>query len=416
MAQEQRLFDFGGDSQAKEPGGSGSVELQEGKVLVEESPGSAGVDGEPSFVVVDKRNNVCSVHKEQCKHVSAVHRFVDKSKKDLPYELTSALHKSIRMSDPSRSRYWGNWMMKRKTRSEVLAYAKMVVLEETRSMRLMEWAAKAKAEDTWPFLRSITRSVKKWELNRPQIGMDMFRQKIIAHERSCMPDPEYDVAEVYRRSVVYVDLMEALFRSHLGGGASYPRKEHTTVLVDRAEREVTGPKWFMDLMKGADMFTQARRGQFYHLSVLIECLSGVYPYDQANEEVDREEPYAGVDPNDESKLLLLEPCVYDNHSTYGKKILANRFFEFVPGKPEPGKLDMRWSGDILSVLWRNEAFRKFGKDYRKADWEDVEIDKVIWDRTILLDRWWYETPGSWGSFYHQIPADVKDKIPSRFKL
>ena len=87
------------------------------------------------------------------------------------------------------------------------------------------------------------------------------------------------------------------------------------------------------------------------------------------------------------------PCfrdyVHDVHTLIGKMRWKKVFHQILPNKKLPEKVDPRWSGMVIRLLWRHLAWEQYGEKYKEVPWEAVKIEQEIWDKTVEYNRWWY---------------------------
>jgi hypothetical protein len=101
-------------------------------------------------------------------------------------------------------------------------------------------------------------------------------------------------------------------------------------------------------------------------------------------------------------LLLPQPYSYDLHTTRGRRIIAANWTRIAPGIMLPAGLDLRWSGSILGVAYRERAFEMHGDGYRDAQWQSVPFTEEEWKLLKTYDSYFYR------ELYEKLEPEILD--------
>lgn len=331
-------------------------------------------DRKEKFTVNLKKSS-CTCGYFNCRHLRMVTDVENHKGIQFKYLLLSAYHKEIRRSDLAKAFHYGQILTKIHGPKFVSNYVRKIIFEETRNVWLLPKLGESWQSDT----ALITTAVKKWELpQRPNHLIE--KAKCIAWSKKNLPLPE-DYSTIWKKGSYYEALREYL-KVRL-----YPEKgkrERFHIFQELLTIDPNNPV-AADFLKRKKTDKKTKNEiSFYEVMAALE-----YHYDFTREKNalfhDSEgTDLAGID------ISLPEAYSYDLHTRPGKAAMYKHWNAIRPGEPLPGGLDLRWTGSVLGVLWREKAHEQFGEGYRNVAWEEVKIDAEEWRLAKGFDSVFYK--------------------------
>lgn len=322
-----------------------------------------------------------------CRHERLAHDIWTRSKTGLRFIIKSALHKEIRRGDVVQALLWARWCAHYHGQSWPKSYVKRLLLEEGRNVELCKnWQSLTHL--SWVDMVAQAAAMrKKWELP-DRVGV--FSEYVAAFEASRDEGVLTGIQEV-REASEHCSSRFELFR-----------------LFWRAQRSgyIHASSWLIDALRprakalggvAQEWVEQElwRTTPFYGPKVLIEMVTGAWS--------------AKANSIDDRKILLrpamnqgipLLPAVpiyaYDCHDSEGRKRLIRAWTHIAQNEPLPAELDLRWSGMLAGVCWREFAARQFPYDAIQRKWEEAGIDQSTWQAAMACDRFFYH------AFYEKL--------------
>lgn len=316
---------------------------------------------------------------KSCRHAKVfddVKSYGGHESSDLQYVLKSAMHKEIRRGDVARALRWARWGEHYHGEDWPKTYVRGVLFEETYNIELLKRWKRLSRRGYAAFVSEIAASKKKWELPSRK---GAFVSTVEAFART------FDLAPFATREELDADLKKAhtfeeVLNVFWGAMRSPSRKEAARWLVEGLRERATSPE-ARELAEGLWSVHP-----YFGPLMLIEMIYG------------KGSPEANlVNPIPEKDLLAEEvPTVplypmyaHDCHTSTGKARLRRNWGGIGPGVSAPATVDLRWSGMVIGVLWRELAFEQFGDSYKEAEWQDVKIPGEIWKAALKEDEYFY---------------------------
>lgn len=298
------------------------------------------------------------------------------------YVLKSALHKEIRRGDIARARITSRWLAHILNPSTVKGYCAKVLLEETRNAALYLALSSLRGKETEDVVVKVVSSRKKQDIVARR---GSFLDYCAGYAAACSTKARFGPKDA--KSDNPVDLFTAFWALRLAG--TFQESSFRAALIERAVECGGWPK-------------AVAEGKLYGLyahKMLIEMLVGRWD-ESANE-------HAPVPPfeDDSDVIVMPDDYVYDNHTRIGRRRLADAFHKIAPGHPQPPGIDLRWSGLLLGVVWREFAAIQFPYPaYVSTPWEAVKIPDDAWEAASRLDRHFYKR------FYGAMDAQRQPRL------
>jgi hypothetical protein len=338
-------------------------------------------------VDLERRTCTCRRSQRPCIHVRKAIDLCENGCKEFHYELASALHKEVRRGDLSAALHWADHRAATPEVDTYLGfYARKICGEETRNAKYIWMSLEPKARLTGrDYVAAITRSRKKWEL---ALTCALFVEQMRAWER------------VQKRSTK----------------TTWRRRSCVSTMRAAAEQQDAGTLhegvwWFYKHVEDAEVWVELD-------TMLAEAISSRFPaIPRPVEMIAKFEKATGLDPFeirfmfvealcggwdetmndfchgaveqvprvDRSLIRRFPDYIYDIH-VRRRRARVDRWSKALrPGRPSPGRLDLRWSGQMLGVAWRYKAFAQLGMEYLRAPWEAVRFADREWWLTRRYD-------------------------------
>lgn len=296
----------------------------------------------------------------------------------------SAYHKELRRGDFQRALTYNRWMEAALGRGRAKDYNKSIILEETRNVSLLESFGRSTARLTPDEVaRAIIGSRKKWEL-ADRFGHGCIAKYVAAYRatRSAPVPSEQHVRDVALHSTDYSELIGlcwAVLWAPVDGLANDPIRATwlTEPFFERAARVGGAVQRFASAVITPDLC--------HTLETFCELFSSVHDAQSDLIEPSNARAVDGRTPF----LPYLNSYVFDNHTRSGWGVYKAKLSQLRPGAPQPEKMDIRWSGMTIGILWREYAFAQFGRDYATTPWERVEIPATVWSDCFASEYAWY---------------------------
>lgn len=294
-----------------------------------------------------------------------IKEYQDRSK-TLFYMAKSAFHKEIRRGNTGRALGFGI-IMDRYKDGETRRYLRKILFEETRSLDLL--SRFSGNDDLRDLIHLACCAVKDWEL--PQ-DHGWFSPRWLATQVE-LGGTEYQVRypwpsdiQTHVLNVLKREDFEELHRMTVaiglaGGQNKVTRnawKEMRDILIDHAAQKRP------DLAKPLKM---CRSPQNDEMSAVVAIIDG--SWDDAANMYHPGKQYKKID------LPKIESYVFDCHTWIGKKWMEEAGGTIAWNMPQPGRIDLRWSGAEAGTLWRYLAIAQHGRV--EVKWEDVEMSSEM---------------------------------------
>lgn len=352
-------------------------DIRKSPIAVENRKGevhTVGVDG-------------CTCGKSACRHVELSRIVHEKWDTGFRYYVKSAMHKAIRRSDVVEALKWARWCAHFHGGFQPKDYTRRLILEETRATgQCAKW--KSLARIPWEgVIAEVAAVKKKWDL----VCRDgAFADYVAAYCASLTEDGLSNVDDmvvaVEATSLNRYELFKVFWRVHRAvQGKLSLRLLHKVLEPHALAQGGAAAAW----TKSMDTHQP-----FYSVKMLLEMVAGSFDAEEANLLRDNwtERPH----PEDVPFVPVLQDYVFDCHYWEGKQRLWKHWKAVAPGRPMPPGVDLRWSGMLLGVCWREFAAKQFPNDYANRAWEEVDIDPQVWKDALACDRFWYP------KFYNRI--------------
>ncbi|MCK6513028.1 hypothetical protein L6R29_24120 [Myxococcota bacterium] len=324
---------------------------------------------------------------DPCWHLKRALAVWEDGPSGLRYLAKSGFHKELRRGDLQAAFRWARLAAHFHGRSWPKSYLKRVLLEESRSISLLhQW--KSLAGLNWEdCVQKGIAAPKKWQVPRREGLFAEYVEAFVATEN----DPIFSSFEQVQQAVDLAQDRDDLWR-----------------IFWRAmrRRDRFGVTWQIDAMKErafsksptARLFVEEAlwdTNPFYGPKVLIELLTDAW--DQTADQLDPRVLQQAL-PNDEHLVIPAAPAyLYDCHEISGQRRLLKHWDAILPHQPMPKGVDLRWSGMLAGVCWREYAARQSPHRLRQCPWEAVDIPREVWQHATICDRFFYPR------FYQQLP-------------
>lgn len=371
---EDQLSMFGVSASSKRPKDTPSWCADVGSVLLMENRFQPG-----SFLRVDSGEGTCECDEfdesGRCKHLDALPRLLMKHGSML-YLFKSALHKAVRRGDVVEALRWARWFANADSPSGPKAYAKNILLEETRNLKLLLEFQSLAGKTYEEVVRKVTASRKKWEVVARKDAFysyaEGFRRAFARKREKVSPD---EVMDIVTTSNEPEQLLEMFWLQRLHEDDELKVHLRDFFQEGVAERAVAYGGWARRLIE-----ERVYLGDFYIPKILLEMFVG--RWDETGNEI-RETVNLEMPKEELPMVPYMRDYVFDPHTQRGRALVAKGWPELKPGKPQPAEIDMRWSGCLVGVGWRHFAAIQFPDDYAERRWEEVTISKEMWENLMV---------------------------------
>lgn len=310
----------------------------------------------------------CSCKEFSCKHLKIAVDIACNNGVEFRHLLMSAFHKEIRRSDLKMAMHYGSLLSRTIGAGFVSKYARTIAFEETRNASLLDYLGK----HSWKVdVAILALSTKKWELPE-RLGHTFLKSE--AYQRAVSRGPrEEDPVNLWEHER-YFDAVEELFRIRLHDKTKTVRVKMFELLHEIDPSNPIGVLVAKDKVKPS----------FYDCILGMEMFYGMVDEDDFL--------YENTNPQEIEDNVIVFPSSYafDIHTLAGKSAIYRNWKKIKPNEPLPNGLDLRWSGSVLSCLWREKAFAKFGSEYKNKKWEEVDIYNDEWRMAKIYDAGFYK--------------------------
>ncbi len=345
------------------------------QLVIEDAPGG-------QRYVVDMHSGCPCGHRPGvlCKHERRARDVWMAGKGELHTLVKSCLHKEIRRGNVPGALLWARWAGHYHGWSWPKNYVRRLLLEEGRSVELCKAWLSLAGIAWYEVVAKAAAMKKKWEMVRREGVFAEYVEAFAATEGMSVLQSAREVQQAMDRS----GERRALFRVFWQAQRS---------------RNAEGSRWLIDALKqraleqggvAREWVTQAlwQTTPFYGPKVLMEMLTGAW----GTEANAIEQHKLSLRPALEDGLPVVPAppdYVYDCHDPEGRRRLLANWSQIGPGRTLPSGIDLRWSGMLAGVCWREYAARQYGERYCQARWEEVEIEPEVWDHAMACDRFFY---------------------------
>ena len=301
----------------------------------------------------------------------------------------SGFHKELRRGDLQQTLRWGRIAAYLHGSSWPKSYLKRILLEEGRSLSLLEsWQSLANL-DWRDCVRKAVAMPKLWQIPAREGTFALFVEAYRATEE----EAPFLTSSALRHALQIAETSDDIWRVFW---KAMRRKDRDGViwLVD-ALRPVAA-----ELGGAASLFIEKNYWDihpFYGVKALIEIITGAWEAHADRLNLTTLQQPIADDPH------LVVPAItdylYDCHEIRGQQRLKKQWDAIHPQRPLPKGIDLRWSGMLLGLCWREYAARQYPHDFTKRRWEEVAIPSRVWQDALAADRFFFPR------FYEQIARE-----------
>lgn len=328
----------------------------------------------------------------RCYHLDLAHDIYTNSGKVHRWDVMSLFHKEIRRCDVERgvqaARVFAR--ISKGGTSVVTNYCKTIIFEETRNVALLKAYARGDLSEK-DQVRHMLRSRKKWELDYMKGHFDHWMKGFQNYYENRASWDQDKMIERIKKFDSLDELYEIVFytRAH----KEWDQWVFST-LAERAEREKN------ERLKDYLQYIPPTERLHYHKMVGLELAIGHF-----SEEANELHPDVDVTKN---YIPNFPPYTFDCHGIRGLKKVVAAWPSIEKGHPNE-TVDMRWSGQLLGILWRFKAYEQLGSMTSDTGgdwpWEAVKIEPELWKQTIEFDSYFY------GKLYSAL-REAGHKVPN----
>lgn len=312
---------------------------------------------------------------------------LNRNTKNLKFLLKSALHKEIRRGDVDRALAYANTIVELYGVFTLWSYCRGIIFEETRNVALHEWFMSHKKGSRRIAMLGVylfTTSVKKWELkDRVKISRASFlcangieSNVKLKGKSTTLPVPNGRKLAEMIHGLDPVEMFRAHMYAYLNESKIGMKFVHDA-LLEELEKKL-----------GSDVSDRYARISipWFGDEMLIELILGAAPSTDELDESGFDEALARVK---EKTVPRLREYALDIHTRIGAGLYRRNSHKLKPLVRAP--FDMRWTGMMVGVMWRDMAGLSglSHKDILDASWEDVDIPADIFSGTLVVDRLFY---------------------------
>jgi hypothetical protein len=343
------------------------------------------------FYQVDLERRTCTCgrrRKRGCLHLRKAIDIHEEGSRQYRYELASALHKQVRRGDVAAALRWADLraVAGADAAQYLTSYVRRICGEETRNAAFMWRCFEPEVGASYrDFVAAITQSRKKWELKAT--GALFLKQmrgwKSVRDGTTRTKWTQRNFLTTLRKAIARGDadaMHEALwfFYEHTNESVD---AEFETLLAEEVSARVPGIARPHEMIENFERTTN--RDAFEIHLMFIEALSSGWDatMNEACHHAGRMLPVS-----DTTVIRRFPDYAYDVHVRRHRKRRARWQSALKPGQPSPGRLDLRWSGQVLGVAWRYAAFHQHGPDYLTARWEGVHFSAGDWRLIQAYDQ------------------------------
>ncbi|PIP95189.1 MAG: hypothetical protein COW00_13630 [Bdellovibrio sp. CG12_big_fil_rev_8_21_14_0_65_39_13] len=313
-----------------------------------------------------------------CEHILLLKKYQGRhSKRAAYYEFVSALHKSIRSKNYIDCIYWMRALLSAGFKvSTILNYIKLINLEESSNFKLQADLEQAHSEDLFKMLLRVCSSIKKNEL-----FLEAPLQNLWAKSTLLVANVDgNEGSDAYLKKV-----MESGSKFHIMTLFNYSKLRSQFFKILQVNGRF-GDWELPDELHWVPSFEM--KNPFYkafHLQLaLIVDKYDIKKFCFENE-LPKEINYL------DNVVRQLPSSTYDIHTSLGMRKFSKFYHRILPLSKMPGGLDLRLSGGLPFVMWREHAFEQFGPKIFDAgvNWEDVQISNQQWKIYQSMDCLYY---------------------------
>lgn len=323
--------------------------------------------GEPKINLAELEIKPYSESKPPSKFIQRELKKIQSKENSTKWLLKSAFHKEVRRCDVERGYHYAMLIKELLGASTLRSYCRMIIFEETRNIKLYEKMYTERGREIEHAIALIA-SKNKWHLDGRSEAYPVYLQ---AHANILKSDKRFSAIDC-KKIIQQGSLLE---RYELFFGEHYERIDEDIKIVKAMLQS--------ELKQSSNVYARilgSRKLDFYEIKVGHEILVGMFDTHSCDK-FEYEKPTRLVFPE-------YAPYVYDNHTFQGKALLRKHWNDIRFGKELPYPIDIRWSGLIRGVAWR-ELGR--GRNLIETNWEDIKMDdNEYWEQIRLLDVFFYK--------------------------
>ena len=126
---------------------------------------------------VDLMNDECTCGHNKCYHQSMIRDIFFEKGNRFKYDILSAFHKELRRGAIDDAFHWGRIYATMTSPSQPKSYAKSIILEETRNIKLLHKYRSLKGFEWEEIVTDLCKSRKKWELTKGYHPAQLMMEK-----------------------------------------------------------------------------------------------------------------------------------------------------------------------------------------------------------------------------------------------
>lgn len=332
-------------------------------------------DGD-ALVQVEVEKGICSCGVTLCAHLGYVRMISSGSKAPL-FIFLSAMHKYIRMGSTKEALHFAGLVASKYNPAIIQRYVLKIFFEESRQTNLFlnlgsSW---------WEDVTILSAAKKKW--TRTQLFPQIVKKAESYINALNDPNPPASAERFLSHDNFYGALAD-VFRMRIARYTKAQKRRLAKQLFPYLSG-LPSQKAFlkMDFNLPSYLWFTALE-EYYALSPLEEGTTTI------ESEI----------PTDDGYYLIPPLATYDNHTYSGLRVMKNNWHSIAPQMPMPKGLDLRFSGCVIAVGWREFSFQQYGEGFVHVPWEAVDIDAYHWKLTKKLDSMYY------GSFYERVEPSI----------
>ncbi|MCB9639711.1 MAG: hypothetical protein H6727_12530 [Myxococcales bacterium] len=321
-----------------------------------------------------------------CWHLKRAVAVWENGRSSLRFLAKSGFHKEIRRGDLQAAFRWARLAAHFHGRSWPKSYLKRIFLEESRNIGLLQQWKSLAGLDWETCVHKGLAAPKKWQLTCREGIFAEYVEAFVASQN----EPVFTSQEQVQYAFDHAQQRDEMWRIFW---RAMRRRDRFGVLwqiqalQQRALEQGGVARTFVE-----DELWDTN--PFYGPKVLIEMLTGAWA-----EEADHPDEKLWTQPIPHDDLLVIPAApayLYDCHEISGQRRLIKHWQELQPQTPMPKGIDLRWSGMLAGVCWREYAARQFPNSLQRCTWESVEIPDEVWKNAMICDRFFYPR------FYEQL--------------
>ena len=273
---------------------------------------------------------------------------------------------------------YARWMARHLGEKALFRVCRQILFEECRNIDLLQYFETHGKNAPFEMASRLIASNKKFDLAARDVAYEEYVAAWrVAWDSLDAADPTDDEIRAALNSGDIAQAFQLHWRFWM---RTWTQQDKTF----RARAEPIIKAWLRDHSEHGRLLAEAPWSvyAFYPTKIAAEMSAGMYDPEEASY----------IAPRDKKVGLWLphfQDYAFDNHTLSGMAVYSKNIVHLRPGEVPPHeKLDVRYSGLLRGVYWRERCAR-LGLDIQTTPWEAVPLHESVWSDTLRVDGWFY---------------------------